>query len=578
MHQRTFGWVQNPSDFSKLKLVVQIFDRESRHYTELRDYLIDSYIPFIELKTSLQEKLKNGITEFSYMELVGTSKDISGNTAKSRSDAVADGLIQITIKPQSSGTKGKMWTDNWTSDGYLRWALSLNFIKHDRNTDICSITPLGLEFSQTKDNSEEERMLLIKTLLAYPPACQVLRILEEADKPVTKFYIGDRLGFKGEKGFTSYGDKNMKEWFYIASADEQKKLKSDTEGTSDKYARMIASWLSKLGLVKKKQTMVDTHAGRKAGYQEFIITGPGKYALRLAEGSSSRRRTEKYITWEFLATDCPNRDYVRTRRAYILKLLKETKSIDVICQKLNALGFNDKKAVILNDLKGLNTIGIKIILNENSADIREDVNDFDIPSIPVNKELQNIALLRKKEELMSATNLPPKYYELVEIAYTGSRNRDMEILTMDLFTSVYGFSGKLLGGGRKPDGVIYTKEYGVIIDTKAYSSGYTKSINQEDEMVRYIEDNQQRSPLRNDVQWWECFEETIPDDEYYFMWVSSEFSDSFAQQLIDTSNRTNTLGAALNVEQLLYGANKVYNGEMNLDNFKNKINNTEIYW
>ncbi|MEG2708665.1 MAG: restriction endonuclease FokI recognition domain-containing protein, partial [Vagococcus sp.] len=32
MISRTYGWVQNPSDFSKLKLVVQLFDATSTHY------------------------------------------------------------------------------------------------------------------------------------------------------------------------------------------------------------------------------------------------------------------------------------------------------------------------------------------------------------------------------------------------------------------------------------------------------------------------------------------------------------------------------------------------------------------
>ena len=29
---RTFGWVQNPSDFTKLKKTVQVFDPQSKQY------------------------------------------------------------------------------------------------------------------------------------------------------------------------------------------------------------------------------------------------------------------------------------------------------------------------------------------------------------------------------------------------------------------------------------------------------------------------------------------------------------------------------------------------------------------
>ena len=39
------------------------------------------------------------------------------------------------------------------------------------------------------------------------------------------------------------------------------------------------------------------------------------------------------------------------------------------------------------------------------------------------------------------------------------------------------------------------------------------------------------------------------------MWISSKFIGRFQEQLSSTYHRTNTKGAALNVEQLLLGAN-----------------------
>ncbi|WP_202695177.1 restriction endonuclease FokI catalytic domain-containing protein [Petrotoga sp. 8T1HF07.NaAc.6.1] len=319
MISRTFGWVQNPSDFSKLKLVVQIFDNQSEHYKTLRDILVPNLIYFPEVKNQLLTKLKSNTADFSYLELVGTSKGKNGKSPNKRSDAVADALIQITILPQSLNTTGKRWTDNWTSDGYLRWALSLNLIKHDRETDMCSITPLGLEFSRTGNDSDEETEILRKALLCYPPATQVLKIISESKKPITKFAIGSQLGFVGEKGFTSYDEELMLDWFKTANTVEQKKIKSDIEGTSDKYARMIASWLQKLGFVEKHSTTIETRNGEKAGFQEFSITARGLHALKQSNGSSKNTRVSKFLTWEFLAVEGKNRDYIRTRRSYILK-------------------------------------------------------------------------------------------------------------------------------------------------------------------------------------------------------------------------------------------------------------------
>lgn len=52
-------------------------------------------------------------------------------------------------------------------------------------------------------------------------------------------------------------------------AKEKNKMKTDWDGSSDKYARMIAKWLEKLGLVKQEAKPVTvTLAGRK--YTESI--------------------------------------------------------------------------------------------------------------------------------------------------------------------------------------------------------------------------------------------------------------------------------------------------------------------
>lgn len=578
MVSRSYGWVQNPSDFSKLKLVVQIFDSKSEHYENLRTTLIPSSIYFDVLKEKLLEKLHANIETFSYTELVGTSKDKSGKTPKKRSDAVADSLIQITILPQSATTTGKYWTDNWTSDGYLRWALSLNFLKHDRNTDMCSITPLGREFSESVNHSDSEKKILENALLCYPPATQVLRILDASPGQVTKFHIGHRLGFSGEKGFTSYDEDLMIDWFCGAAGQEQKEIKSNVEGTSDKYARMIATWLEKVGFVQKGSAKTKTAQGEKAGFQTYRITAKGSHAIKQAHGSSKNRRVSKYITWEFLAVDGKNKNYVRSRRAYLLKFLQKTTSFHVLVNKLRQLGFEDDIKIIENDINGLNTFGIRIEKNANSIVLKDSIVDFTIPELNLTKELKDAETEQRKAYFMHKTDLPTQYIELLEIAFDGKRNRDFEIITIELFRNVYGFNAIFLGGGRKPDGLIFTDRFGIIIDTKAYENGYSKSIAQEDEMVRYIEDNQLRDTNRNAIDWWTAFHPQIPEKNFYFMWISSKFIGQFHGQLESTFHRTNTKGAALNVEQLLLGADAVLKGNLDRNNFPFYMNNTEIVW
>ena len=165
---------------------------------------------------------------------------------------------------------------------------------------------------------------------------------------------------------------------------------------------------------------------------------------------------------------------------------------------------------------------------------------------------------------------------MIDIAYDGNRNREFEIYTSDLMKNVYGFKTTLLGGGRKPDVIVHSESHGYIIDTKAYTKGYSKDIKQEDEMVRYIEDNKLRDDVRNSTKWWENFDDPDNSKEYFFLWISSKFIGEFNSQLIDTSRRTHINGGAINVVQLLLGANLVYSGSISKEDIAGYINNAEI--
>ncbi|MDK7237744.1 restriction endonuclease FokI C-terminal domain-containing protein [Corynebacterium amycolatum] len=572
MYNRTYGWVQNPANLNNLKLVVQIFDPESKHYEILRDDLVPNLIAFSDLRDDLLQKLNSNQTRFTYTELVGTSRDRQGRAAATRSHAVADGLIQITIRPQNFRTKGKAWTDNWTADGFLRWALSLGLVSHDRSTDLCAITDLGKSFSSSTDSPESDPTLA-KAILAYPPASRVLQLLDDADTPVNKFYLGERLGFKGERGFTSYPSDTMEKWLEeSADINEQSKIRSDIEGTADKYGRMISGWLIKIGYVKKVSTQIKTATGLRSGFPNYEITPKGRHAYRKSIGYSKNRRLPKYINWEFLAVDGngasenANRDYIRTRRAKIIEFLQHSKSLAMLEKHLIDLGFDDNRTIILNDIAGLNSIGIRIDTTENELILRDDIIGFSIPDIAVTAEQMKSAQEYEKQELMEITTLPLKYYELLDIARDPKRNRAFELITIELLKEVMGLDGECLGGGRKPDGIIYSETekqaLGVIVDTKAYTHGYGKNISQEDEMVRYIEDNQLRSSKRNENRWWEHFGENVTPDNTFFLWVSGDFKDRFHEQLVSTYDRTGTKGAAISARELLIAADKVKSGQL----------------
>ncbi|MFL4359518.1 restriction endonuclease FokI C-terminal domain-containing protein [Streptococcus uberis] len=575
MKTRTYGWVQNPSSFANLKKVVKIFDCNSDHYRDLRDNLLQN-IYFDDVKQGLQHKLNNSEVVFSYAELVGTSKDKDGKSPKKRSDAVADALIQISILPQRFKRTGKTWTDNWTADGFLRWAVSLNFVSVNREADTFSITTEGKKYVQTREDTVEEKSVLRDALLAYPPATQILHLLEDKREYCTKFYLGEYLGFRGERGFTSYDEELMFGWLEDADDTEKRRIKSDVEGSSDKYARQICNWLKNVGLVDSQTVIREFSNGETGGFQGYKINARGSHALRQADGSSKNNRHTKFLMWEFFATNCENRDYVRTRRAYIVKFLQETTSLPKIIDRLKQKGFNDEIEVIKSDIQGLIYFGLRIDIHGDKVVLKDSISDFSIPDLEITKELKNEQFEQRRAKFLKITNLPMKYIELLDIAFDGKRNRDFEIMTMDLFRNVYKLNSKLLGGGRKPDGLVYTDQFGLIVDTKAYGEGYSKSINQADEMIRYIEDNKRRDIKRNPIEWWKEYPVSISDDSFYFLWVSSKFVGKFQEQLNYTANETQTNGGALNVEQLLIGADLVAKGEFSATELSTLFKNEEI--
>jgi hypothetical protein len=581
MENRVFGWVQNPSSFKSLQHVVQIFDAESTQYADLRDRLVSAYIPIKSIKDSLQSKLNQGKTTFSYLELVGRKIDATGNTKIDRSDAVGNSLIQITIPSQSAATREKYWTDDWTSDGFLRWAVSLNFVSYSRETDQCSITPKGLKFSREK-TEEGIKEILIEAFLRYPPACRVLSVLNSNDHPLNKFEIGHNLGFSGESGFTSYSSTIMTELLKQEGDREKiKKIRNVIEGTADKYARMISGWLSKVGLVDiiSRTSVENEHLGKITGFQEYRITAQGVHRFMQAQGSSKNKKLPKFVMWEFFSTTGTDRAYVRTRRASILNLLmrSSSKTWNSLLADLKQSGFDDQPAIIKNDIEGLKNSGIRIDTEGDKVKLRDSIESFDIPQEHQRgRKPIDIERSAEKAEFLERTNLPVRFLELLSIAYNGKQNQAFEIITAELFHDVYGLGALHLGGSKKPDALVFSNNFGIIVDTKAYSQGYSKSISQEDEMVRYIEDNQQRSSSRNPNEWWLSFPPEISGDAFYFLWISSYFTGRFDDQLEETYHRTGVKGGALNVRELLEGAHLIQEKQMNPSDLPQYMNNGQI--
>ncbi len=574
---RAFGWVQDPSNMRSLCDVIAIFDKNSQKYKELIKVIIPKLVEERDGRDDLIKTLKNNPLKIKYSKLVGTS-------FTPRSMSRCNGIIQATVKGQKRDYIG-----DWPADNFLRWAHCFGFIQYDYSDDSFEITDKGLELTNAKITddtlSKKEKELLTDAILAYPPAIRILQLLSETeDTHLTKFEIGQQLGFIGEDGFTSMPQKIFIRSLVNATPSERKTMKADWEGSSDKYARMIAGWLETLGLVEKiPKTITVITAGKE--YKEtigqaYVITASGITELRKANGKSKHKRIAKNVCWEMLSTKGSDREYLRTRRAFILKYLSENKkeiSVFDVVDYLKSVGLNENENTILDDIKGLQNIGINISQNDNKFLFNDEINDF---TIPLPQTLAKSDLTETKEIIREKMlNLSHEYLALIDLAYDSKQNRLFEMKTLDLLTEECDYQGLHLGGSRKPDGIIYTKadkcKYGVIIDTKAYSKGYNLPISQADEMERYIGENQTRNEKINPNKWWEYFDDNI--NEFYFMFVSGHFIGNFQSQLERISRNKGIRGTALAVTNLLLCAEAYKAGRFTHETIRDEIFNNAEY-
>ena len=567
IHIRTFGWVQNPSDFDKLKKVVQIFDYTSEFNNELKTRIIPGLVSRKDGREELIKALSRKPLELIYSELKGTS-------FTPRSSARCSGIVQAAVKGQ-----GKEFTDDWTADGYIRWAHALGFIDYNYYNDSFCITQLGLDFSKSANESEVNE-ILIYALLTYPPAVRILDLLSNGDH-LTKFELGRKLGFNGENGFTSLPLNILIDTLFTTEDSKEKnKIRTDWEGSSDKYARMISKWLEKLGLVKTSRKIFERQVGGLTQTEfiphAFVITAAGLKELRRARGINKVKRVVKRVSWEMLATKKMDRVYVRSRRANIIKLLESSDIISSteIQNKLKEFDFDENIETIEADITGLINIGLNIDFNSRGYKLIDEINDFVIPQTHFTKEDKSQIEDQKAEMRRHLKYVPLDFVELIEIAHDPVQNRLFEMKVMDLFVSEYGFKGRHLGGSRKPDGAMFSDGYGVIVDTKAYADGYSLPISQADEMERYVRENNERNLDLNSNEWWKIFPDEI--DDFKFLFVSGFFKGNFESQLQRISTSTGRVGGAISVEHLLLGAEYVKRGVVSHNDFYDKFNNTEI--
>ena len=245
---RSFGWVQDPGKFENLKRVVGTFYYGSAVHQNLISSIIPNLVEERDGRNRFIDLLSVHPLKLQYKDLVGTS-------FYPRASARCNGIIQAVLPGQKRPFQG-----DWPADNFLRWAHALGLISYDYISDSFEITELGKRYVESIDNSDTEKEILAQALLSYPPVMRILNLLSDGSH-LTKFELGKQFGFIGEDGFTTLPQNILLDSLsQITDTKEKNKMKTDWDGSADKYARMICAWLISLGWLIKEP-------------KEFIVNG-----------------------------------------------------------------------------------------------------------------------------------------------------------------------------------------------------------------------------------------------------------------------------------------------------------------
>lgn len=560
MVDRTFGWVQDPGDLTKLRRAVEVFCPGATTHAELCGDLIPRLIATRDGRDDLLRAMKRAPLRLSYRELVGTA-------FSPRKNSRCNGIMQAALPGQK-----RAFSLDWPADNFVRWAHALGFIEWNARDDDFAATDAGIALSKTIPDSDAEYRLFADGLLSYPPAARVIGLLADAEAidqgGLTKFDIGKHLGFQGEQGFTTISrDFFVKEYLLAESADIRKKMKQNWEGTADKYARMMCGWMMKLKypwVRKERREFGESRDGAPAcRLDAFALTATGFEERKKTTGASSMKRSHKRVPLQMLCTKGAGRAVLRARRALLLDAIRRRAlSVEQIKESLAAHQADASDAAIAGDLRGLQNIGLAIEENHGKFRCRDNIIDLAIAQPPASTEPSN-AIQTMKEQCAAALRfIPHNFLVLIEMGFDKTQSRLFEIKVAELLIEHCGFRGRWLGGQNRPDIIVYDEATGAVIDTKSYRQGFSLSTNERDKMLRYLTDAKRQV---QSATWWRNF--PLEVTEFIFLFVSGKFTGNFRAQLRALGELAGVGGGAITALALLLFAEQIAGGAMTRRDF-----------
>jgi len=569
MANRATGWIQDPGSLENLITVVESFDYNSETHQDLLTNLIPQKVLLQDGRQNFIRKLssRNGHRNYpkiSYRSLVGTA-------FTPRASARCNGIIQALIPGQR-----RPFISDWPANNFVRWAETLGFIQYYQQDDTYSITDFGLKL--TRANTLNSKFDVLKeSFLQYPPVTRILELLytqyntNPTNPLLTKFELGTELGFRGEDGFTTYPQHLVVQTIVIDPS-QRNQILTDWEGSSDKYARMICGWLThqQINWVTQSTKTISLHIGTQTFTtdipQSYSITVDGITAFRRSRARSRHQRIPKRVFFEMLATKGSDKNYLRTRRALIIRYLRNWHTLQQIQNYLSRRGLNNIPInIVQDDIRNFKCIGLNVKQDgRNQFRIADSIINLRIPTLPV-PQLMPSYITQVKLQLSSQVRyIDHVYFDLVNLGFDSKQNRLFELRIIELLNLIIDLRAIHLSGGNRPEIIAYSPHVapinGVIMDSKAYKNGFNIPNSERDKMVRYINEYNLRNPVLNSNRWWENFQApNYPQNSIKYSFVSGNFIGQYLSQIQYILMQTGINGGAITSENLIEKVESVLN-------------------
>lgn len=419
----------------------------------------------------------------------------------------------------------------------------------DRSIQGYVLTPLGKELLQAPKSDQfyrgervlcvEEKEIFQKGLLTNPPVIRVLTLLNEARRneqiSLSKYDVGAQLGFVGDEGFTHLDAE------YVASTGGKF---NDKEGSADKWARTIISWLVQVDWATKTEA-IEIYG------QSLPVYTTIQQVDRVLQYAA--RSTIKNIPQEMLCSDAnPLSAIIQKRRCEVLDILSTVTymSNEDLQKELAAREIETDSETLKFDVINLAQAGINIKKEGSIYKLADNIKlDKIKDSTPLSSAAADrLSVIEKNiQHYVSKYDevIPPRLIDsLIRYGYSGRDNStDFEIAVNRFFLHM-GYESEHLGQGNgrvadviaKYKDAMMPKSYGLIIDAKAYEK-YNFPAGDVRKMKEYI-----RTHMPDLMQ------EMIP--KYAFAFVSMDFTDADTH-LEEIANETAVNGTAIDVYTLL---------------------------